>query len=448
MRCGVFEYDRGDAGKFAHQATSALVRVFFFVAALALVISIIGAEAKKPDPVEQPSLDSRDGEPLTLVISLRDQKMDIYRGITLVTTTKVSTGTPIYPTKAGIFSILEKQRYHHSNMYSAAPMPWMQRLTWSGTALHGGIVPGYPASHGCIRLPFSFAPKLFKVTTGGENVVVAHDRPVPVLIEHPVLFQPIPPASVVAAKQNASLSDQSVDRESITHETATKAINDSIADPSNKSSSALTTDHILADHRSLAPLRILVTRQTERDRIIDVQYQLASMGYLTPQKFTGRVGAETVAAIKAFQKANGMRETGSFNDDLAKQVYKVAGKAEPPEGHLFVRQQYRPVLDAPISFRNPEQPLGTHLFTALFVAGDVKSQWMAISLEGGDARHVLDRIEIPSDIRQKIGAKLTPGSSLIVADKSINSAVLPEGDDFLVSAKDTQVGAQPHIGPQ
>jgi len=173
-----------------------------------------------------------------------------------------------------------------------------------------------------------------------------------------------------------------------------------------------------------------------------VQYQLASMGYLTPQKFTGRVGAETVAAIKAFHKANGMRETGSFNDDLAKQVYKVAGKAEPPEGHLFVRQQYRPVLDAPISFRNPEQPLGTHLFTALFVAGDVKSQWMAISLEGGDARHVLDRIEIPSDIRQKIGAKLTPGSSLIVADKSINSAVLPEGDDFLVSAKDTPAVAQ------
>src|SRR5215831_19584228 len=194
MRCGVFEYDRGDAGKFAHQATSASVRVFF-VAALALVISIIGAEAKKkPDPVEQPILDSRDGEPLTLVISLRDQKMDIYRGIALVTTTKVSTGTPIYPTKAGIFSILEKQRYHHSNMYSAAPMPWMQRLTRSGTALHGGVVPGYPASHGCIRLPFSFAPKLFEITTGGENVVVAYDPTKPRFIEHSVLFQPTPPA--------------------------------------------------------------------------------------------------------------------------------------------------------------------------------------------------------------------------------------------------------------
>ena len=443
----MFEYDRGDAGKFAHQATSASVRVFC-VAALALVISIIGAEAKKkPDPVEQPILDSRDGEPLTLVISLSDQKMDIYRGITLVTTTKVSTGTPIYPTKAGIFSILEKQRYHHSNMYSAAPMPWMQRLTWSGTALHGGIVPGYPASHGCIRLPFSFAPKLFEVTTGGENVVVAHDRPVPVLIEHPVLFQPIPPASVVTTKQNASVSDQSVDtRESITNETATKAINDSLADPSNKSSSALTTDHILADHRSLAPLRILVTRQTERDRIIDVQYQLASMGYLTPQKFTGKLGPETVTAIKAFQTANGMPDTGTFDNNLAKRIYKVAGKEEPPEGHLFVRQQLRPVFDAPIAFKNPNQPLGTHLFTALFAAGDSKSRWLAISLQGDDAARVLDRIEIPADMRKEIAEKLTPGSSLIVADKSINSAILPEGADFLVSANDTQVVAEKSEG--
>ena len=67
-----------------------------------------------------------------------------------------------YATKAGVFSILEKQRIHHSNIYSGAPMPWMNRITWSGTALHAGVVPGYPASHGCIRLPFSFAPKLFK----------------------------------------------------------------------------------------------------------------------------------------------------------------------------------------------------------------------------------------------------------------------------------------------
>src|SRR5689334_15478284 len=188
MRCGVFEYDRGEAG-FAHQAASALVRLFW-VAVLALGVSIIGAEAKKkPHPLEAPILDSRNGEPLTLVISLRDQKMDVYQGITLVTTTKVSTGTRSYPTKAGVFSILEKQRYHHSNMYSAAPMPWMQRLTWSGTALHAGVVPGYPASHGCIRLTYAFAPKFFEMSSVGDNVIVSRGRPKPTPIEHPSLFQ-------------------------------------------------------------------------------------------------------------------------------------------------------------------------------------------------------------------------------------------------------------------
>ena len=109
-------------------------------------------------------------EPMVLVVSLKQQKLDVYRGTSLVTTSQVSTGMPGHATKAGVFSILEKQRFHHSNIYSGAPMPLMNRITWSGTALHAGVVPGYPASHGCIRLPFSFAPKLFQITTVGDNV--------------------------------------------------------------------------------------------------------------------------------------------------------------------------------------------------------------------------------------------------------------------------------------
>ena len=100
---------------------------------------------------------------------------------------------PAHPTFLGAFSILEKQRWHHSNIYSGAPMPWMNRITWSGTALHAGVVPGYPASHGCIRLPYSFAPKLYDITSVGDNVVISRDRPAPALIEHPNLFQPLPP---------------------------------------------------------------------------------------------------------------------------------------------------------------------------------------------------------------------------------------------------------------
>ena len=162
-----------------------------------MAIAAAPADAKKRKPAdakpEKGIADLDTSEPMVLVVSLKQQKLDVYRGTTLVTTSQVSTGMPGHATKAGVFSILEKQRFHHSNIYSGAPMPWMNRITWSGTALHAGVVPGYPASHGCIRLPFSFAPKLFKITTVGDNVIVARDRPVPKLIEHPALFQPLPP---------------------------------------------------------------------------------------------------------------------------------------------------------------------------------------------------------------------------------------------------------------
>ena len=166
------------------------------------------------------------------------------------------------------------------------------------------------------------------------------------------------------------------------------------------------------------------------------------MGYLTPQNFTGRLGEETKGAIKTFQKANGMPETGGFTNDLVTKVYQVAGKVEPPQGHLYVRQDFNRVFDVPVAFRNPEQTLGTHVFTSMFDRGDTKGQWMAISLEGGDSASVLDRIEIPGDIRQMISERLAPGSTLIIADTSINSAILPEGDDFLVLANDTPAEAE------
>ena len=185
-----------------------------------------------------------------------------------------------------------------------------------------------------------------------------------------------------------------------------------------------------------------MTRRTERDRIIDTQYLLASLGYLKPQNFSGRLGNETQTAIKAFQKANGLRETGAFTDDLARKVHEVAGKPEPPAGHLFVRQEFRSVFDAPIAFLDPERSLGTHVFTALgFAPGSGEAQWMAISLEGGDPAKVLDRIQIPDDLRQEISERLTAGSSLIVADTSVNSAILSEGEDFVVLAKVTPATA-------
>ncbi|MGE3529239.1 MAG: L,D-transpeptidase family protein [Methyloceanibacter sp.] len=573
------------------------------------------AEAELPDPA--------DGEPMTLVVSLSQQKVDVYRGLTLITSSSVSTGQRAYPTKAGVFSILEKRRMHHSNLYSGAPMPWMNRITWSGTALHAGVVPGYPASHGCIRLPFSFAPKLFKITTVGDNVVVTRDRPAPQVIEHPNLFQPVPPPpapSLVKEEQqpkrqtrievlpatpplahprmlakadvpNSASDGPSVEAEALREKVAPKTTDDPAAvedthahafdplagapaelshdksargavetasshalgeegapepsfakadpdlsaiesaakteapavtpsagpapEPSSSSvaaaesgpaetaspvmpaevaaaaaelkpadAEAATTETsptpaepapvtlaeaspeaasplqpldtppsdiaaklmagakeaaiLAAEPRSTAPLRILVTRRTQRDRIIGVQNIFADMGYLERQEFDGTLGKVTISAIKKFQAANGLAETGAMNDELVAKVYAVAGKGEPPAGHLYVRQEFGRVFDAAVSFKDPETPLGTHLFTAMkFAPGDTATRWIAVSLQGGDPAAALDRLEIPSDIRQKISERLTPGSSLIIGDTAINTAGLKKGNDFVVWAKDT-----------
>ncbi len=368
-------------------------------------------------------------DPLTLIVSLGKQKVDVYRGTALVETSKISSGAPGYETRAGVFSILEKHRHHRSNLYSNAPMPWMQRMTWSGTALHGGVLPGYPASHGCVRLPFSFAPKVFQMTNVGENVVVAYDRVAPRPIVHRNLFQPTgaePQVSLALADQGDV--EQDVGAVLSRHSPA----------PSEPDA------YLAADDVPAAPLRILITRRTERDRIIAVQYLLASLGYLKPQNFTGRIGDETIAAIKAFQKANGLKQTGAFSQDLAKAVYRLSGKAEPPENHLFVRQDFRPVFDLPVAIRNPGQILGTHVFTAMtFLPGNAGSPWMGVSLDGDDSASVLDRIEIPDEIRREISARLTPGSSLIVAETSVNSAILREGDDFIVLSNDVRLAAAP-----
>ena len=112
------------------------------------------------------------GGPPRVVISLDDQLAYLYRGGTLVAVSTISSGTKKFPTPTGIFSVLEKKPFHRSIKYDLAPMPHMQRIDKWGIALHGGELPGYPASHGCIRLPGAFAAKLYRVTGLGTQVVV------------------------------------------------------------------------------------------------------------------------------------------------------------------------------------------------------------------------------------------------------------------------------------
>lgn len=116
----------------------------------------------------------RDGMVL-VVVDLSAQRATVYRAGRPVAITTVSTGSEGRETPTGTFPILAKEKLHRSNLYNDAPMPFMQRLTWHGVALHAGKIPGYPASHGCVRLPRAFAEQLFGVTSPGTLVVVAED---------------------------------------------------------------------------------------------------------------------------------------------------------------------------------------------------------------------------------------------------------------------------------
>ncbi len=189
--------ERPSAGSLRKTLISGIALAF--VASLALpaeaaprskIKSKQAASAKKRDvPIKDPFGDMPKG-PLQLVVSIADQRVTLYSNGTRVAQGPVSTGMAGYPTPNGVFSILQKNRHHRSNIYSNAPMPYMQRLTWSGVALHEGVLPGYPASHGCIRMTRDFASRLWVVTKLGVRIVVARNDVVPYEFDHPKLLVP------------------------------------------------------------------------------------------------------------------------------------------------------------------------------------------------------------------------------------------------------------------
>ncbi len=136
--------------------------------------------------------------PLIIAVSIGNQHVTVYDDGNPIASSSVSTGMPGHPTPMGVFSVIQKDRYHHSNIYSGAPMPYMQRITWSGVALHLGVVPGHPASHGCIRLPDAMAQRLWGMTQLGVRVIVSPGEVTPYEISHKLLTaigtKPTPPA--------------------------------------------------------------------------------------------------------------------------------------------------------------------------------------------------------------------------------------------------------------
>jgi peptidoglycan hydrolase-like protein with peptidoglycan-binding domain len=374
--------------------------------------------------------------PLQIVVSIEQQSLVVYDGDTVVATSKISTGKAGHPTPTGIFSIIEKRRHHKSNIYSNAPMPFMQRLTWSGIALHGSnYVPDYPASHGCVRLPSKFAAALYKMTGYGMHVVVSDRQITPVEVSGPMLFQPNQ-----SRPRGPALSD-------VPLRPAIGELNENAVEV------AMTDRHAspVASDQGKAPIRILITRRGTRETVRDVQTLLNTLGHDAGLP-DGFIGPATLAAIQAFQTAEGLPADGKMTQGLIEAVFRKAGRGMPANGVLRVRRQFQQLFEADVTIAEPETGLGTHLLQ--FQDLDPKSgegKWFGISLENdlpnatkkrlgitADAappafdalERTLKRITVPEDVRERIAGLLVNGSSLSITDTE-SGLETGEGTDFI-----------------
>jgi hypothetical protein len=327
--------------------------------------------------------------PLQIVISIADQRVSLYDNGILIGRSSVSTGVPRHPTPLGVFSVIGKERYHRSNLYSGAPMPYMQRITQSGIALHAGVLPGYPASHGCIRLTNGFAIRLWHLTKRGARVIIARQDVVPVEITNPHLFASKPKTAFESSE------------------------NLPVAVASNSNRTAVTTQTPLISNIGV-------------QETAEPQAAGESSPGATPQK---------VVPISVF----------------------VSRKLS----RLFVRQGFTPLFDVPVKIQNPEEPLGTHVFTVMEPQDEGSAiRWNLVTIPeqtksadsikerkvpkqqiikiaplatplSDNANTALDRIEISQDTVEHISELLTPGSSLIISDYGISSETGPY-TDFIV----------------
>src|SRR6266566_353334 len=189
---------------------SAHLAMATLMAALAALIATgdqAGARGGRSDRAVEVIEQRTAGEPVMAIVSLSSQRVTVYDAKGWILRAPVSSGQKGRETPAGIFSVIQQEAEHYSNLYDDASMPHMQRITWSGIALHGGPLPGHPASHGCIRMPYNFAARLFGATRLGMRVIVAPTDVAPVEIAHPALFSLKPGAGAVAATRAAEAQE-------------------------------------------------------------------------------------------------------------------------------------------------------------------------------------------------------------------------------------------------
>ena len=374
-----------------------------------------------------PEVAETPGPPLYAVVSIEDQHVSIYGANGLIERSDVSTGTESNPTPTGVFAIIQKSRWHESNLYSGAPMPFMQRITWSGVAMHQGQLPGYAASHGCIRLPAAFAERWFGMTKLGLRVLISPTDIAPEPFAHPNL--PVPrlwtaPAIVAAVRapvQSAALSNEAlaalaapqsatIELNPMTYAIAEKArakfdlkaavraegeAGDAIEAANLAAKNALVElrsaeRSAAATYDRLAWFGLVGNRPPPSPRADfgdGLMVAIANNEQANTRLSEARL-ADAAARQRATETAEAEKQADARTEALKERIVEMSRRQETvsifisrKDERLYVRQALRPVFDIPVSIVDADQPLGTHVLMALPPARGEKSvRWTALSM--------------------------------------------------------------------
>lgn len=412
--------------------------------AVAALTALTPAEAAKQarQPVE--AVAPREaGEPIMAIVSIKSQQVTFYDADGWILRAPVSTGTTGRETPAGVFAIVEKDKDHHSTMYDDAWMPNMQRITWNGIALHGGPLPGYAASHGCVRMPFNFAEGLFDKTNIGMRVIISPNDAAPVDFTHPSLF--VPKREAIAAVPGRA------DKLSVEAEEATQAAAEAkkAAAAAAKEAASLPLSlrkleqqKAKADSELAFADRKIAAAKTDQARAQaeDLKQKAATRAAdaasaLDAAKAAAQPKRDAVAATKEAAKVAAARKTEAVTaaTDAKLALEPVSVYISRATQKLYVRRNtHKPApdgggevfdtsIEVPVTIRNPDQPLGTHIFTAM-AKTETGLRWSVVTIDSGDdAKNALDRITIPQDVWDRIGPTALPRSSIVVSDEPLSA---------------------------
>jgi len=429
--------------------------------------------------VKQPFGDIPKG-PLQIFISVNQQKLHLYSNGEEVAETLVATGMPQHPTPLGVFNIVQKQLYHRSNIYSSAPMPFMERLTWSGVALHEGVNLGHPASHGCIRMSHDFAVRLYEVSKLGVGVIIADPELRPREFADAHLFvhkDPTPAVPILAAASIAALPVALAQNAPATDAGAADTASDKVAASSERLADPPSGDKAATDAAGAASVENGNKITADDAAAADIAHDNKASADSSLSHAADPPVQKPQYPVAPTLTAN------SATADLETAPPPPLPRVAPVRLHasklpiaifisrktakIYVRQDFEPVFSAPITIEDRDRPFGTFVFTALQYLPDGSGfVWNVVSVPEREKpklerkpvakytrsvrredkaatkevteppppqnpEDVLARIEIPQDAIDQISQMIVPGSSLVISDQGLGDET-GEGTDFVV----------------